>query len=255
MEITLLTGAVLEVRKWKLSDMDTLLKAVGRGFLPALLRVFTDATIRVIDPGIYPAEWSWGRVYEGDLYDALWTWRALSLGGSYPFSVTCAMCKRKVEVPFDVSTITRKPVPEELFEQLKIGKNRIPVSFSLGSAVVIVPTADEAQALANTAEKRMSTVRQKGAEVPAEPETSLIRSLRQKLLSVTVGETTYEGGKLEAWLGDIDLDIGGELIDIIEEKSFGVDTAAEFTCGFCGNTFPGEVPMQKSFFLLKGGRR
>lgn len=255
MEISLLTGAILEVRKWKLSDMDVLLQAQGRGFLPALLRVFASSTIQVLNPGIYSAPWSWGKVYEGDLYDALWQWRANSVGPEYPFTVQCPACRQKIQVEFEVDKIARRPVPEALLNHLREGRNRVPVDFSAGSFTFIVPTADEAQAILNTGERRASSVRQKGGDPGEHPEASLTKTLRQKLISVTADGETYEGGKLTAWLADLDLDVAGEVLAIMEENSFGIDSAIELTCGNCGQTFPGEIPMQKSFFLSNGGKR
>ncbi|MDO8941959.1 MAG: hypothetical protein Q7U75_02180 [Desulfobacterales bacterium] len=237
--------------------MDILLRAVGRGFLPALLRVFTDNTLGVVDPGIYPADWRWGRVYEGDLYDALWQWRGISVGENYDFSTQCPNpnCRKKMDFTYAVSEVARKPIPEVVLANLREGRNRISADFSGGSFVFIIPTADESQALANTSTKRASAIHQRGAAQADETDTSLIKSLRQKLMSVTVEGTTYEGGKLDRWLDEIDLDIGGEIIDIIEENSFGIDTAVDLVCGNCGGTFPGEIPMQKSFFLSRGSRR
>lgn len=255
MEISLLTGAVLEVRKWKLSDMDILLQAVGRGFLPALLRVFSGNTIQVLDPGIYPTPWNWGKVYEGDLYDALWQWRALSVGPKYPFTIQCPACRQKIEVEFEVDKVARRPIPEELLAHLREGRNRVAVDFSAGSFTFIVPTADEAQAMMNTSDRRASVVRQKGSDHGDLPETSLTKTLRQKLVSVVSDGETYEGGKLTSWLADLDLDVAGEVLAIMEENSFGIDNAVELTCGNCSQTFPGEIPMQKSFFLSAGGKR
>lgn len=255
MEITLITGAVLEVRKWKLSDMDTLMKASGRGFLPALLKVFEDCTLAVLDAGLY-RDFRWGKVYEGDLYDALWQWRGLSLGDEYAFSVNCPACRRKLDLTHGVSAVVRRQPTEEVLTFLREGCNRITVPFSGGQFVMLIPTAEETQALANTADKKVSSIRQKNAAVEADvPEMSLLKAVRLKLLSVTLGETTLEGGKLDAWLADIDLDVGSEILALIEEHSFGIDTAVDLTCGHCGNTFAGEIPMQKSFFLLKGARR
>lgn len=254
MELHLITGAVLDVRKWKLSDMDTLLKASGRGFLPALLKVFTDCTLQVLDPGIY-RDFSWNKVYEGDLYDALWQWRGMSLKEEYDFTVNCPSCRRKIELSKSVSEIERRHPTDTVLARLRDGTNRIPVEFSGGSFLMLLPTADETQALMNTADKKVSSIRQKTGDGGIEAvDTGLLKAVRMKMLSVTVDGTTLEGGKLDAWLADIDLDVGSEILSLIEEHSFGVDTAADFTCGHCGNTFSGDIPMQKSFFLLKGAR-
>lgn len=253
MQINLLTGAVIEVRKWRLSDMDTLLKASGSGFLSSLLKVFNDCTIAVIDPGIY-SSFEWKKAYEGDLYDALWQWRGISLGNEYAFSVVCPSCKRKLDLTCDVSEVVRKYPTDDVLSSLREGKNRIDVSFSGGSFKLLIPTAEEVQAISNTADRKASSIRHKGAINEEIQDVSLIQALRQKVLSVTVDGTVLEGGKLASWLSDIDLDVGSEILSLIEEYSFGIDTAVDLTCGNCGHVFAGDIPMQKSFFLQKGGR-
>jgi hypothetical protein len=256
MEIRLLTGAIIEGRKWKLRDMEKLVSATGRGFLPALLKVLEECTIQVIDPGLY-RDFSWPKVYEGDLFDALWQWRAASVSEIYGFNVTCgnSRCRQPIKFEFPVSTVRRRPVPDAVLEHLREGENRFDVAWSRGTFTFLIPTAEETIAISNTTARTTSTIRQKGGDVGVARGSSLTDALRQKVLSVTTTEgQTVVGGKLGAFLEDLDMDEAGELLDLIDSMSFGIDTEVEIDCSACGSTMPGEIPLQKSFFLSGGTR-
>jgi hypothetical protein len=256
MEMKLLTGAVLDVRKWKLAEMELLLQAQARTFLSTLLKVFEMTTVSVVDPGIY-GSFSWWKCYEGDLYDALWQFRALSVSPTYSFSIRCPnrRCQKDIEFDKPISEVRRNLVRADIFESLKNGENKITLPWSKGTITFLIPTAEQAIALLNS-NRSGSVLRQKGEVGPvAESSDRMTEVLKTKLLRVVSGEGSMEASALRNWIDDIDLGDAGELFGILEEATFGVDTGMEITCGECGTRWDAEVPMTRSFFLPKKTHR
>jgi hypothetical protein len=252
-QIKLLTGAILEMRKLKLHDVDFILAAKPRAFLSALISTLSNCTIDVIDPGIYTNPFDWRKVYEGDWFDALFQLRALSLGDDYDFQIRCPRhrCQEKTEVSFILSNLKRKLPTKEMLATLAEKRNRFVVPFSCGSVEILQPTAEEAIAIANARRTNNISARKTDGEGDGDKEESISNALQTKILKIIIEHETLEGQKKNAYLDDLDMDLSSELMALIEENIFGVELELEVDCPACKEVIEFNLPMAKTFFLRK----
>jgi hypothetical protein len=253
-QIKLLSGAVIDMRKLKTRDVDFILASKPRSFLNNLVATLEACTVEVLDSGIYSMPFNWRKVYEGDWFDALFQLRALSLGSDYTFEMRCTntRCRCKQEVEYDLLTLERKAPSEAILERLRAHENRFDIPYSEGMIQILIPTAEETVAITNSKRSKTIAARKTDEDSATDADTTLIAALETKILKVTLADgTVFEGARKDAYLLDLDIDISGELLDLIEDYTFGVQLTLVIECSDCKETMEFSLPLAKTFFLKK----
>jgi hypothetical protein len=252
-QIRLLTGAIIEMRKLKTRDVDYILSAKPRAFLSSLITTLANCTVEVIEVGIYSLPFDWRKVYEGDWFDALFQLRSLSLGDDYTFQTRCPSrrCQEKSDVNYLLSELKRKLPTEEMLISLKERNNRFVRAFSQGEVEILQPTAEEAIAIANSRRAGSINAHKATDEIETDNELTISNALETKILKIILGSEKLEGQKKNAYLQDLDIDVAGELMDLIESNIFGVELELAIDCPACHEVMEFALPLAKTFFLKK----
>jgi hypothetical protein len=127
---TLLSGAVVELRPLTLADQQALAVAAKQrapaALAAAITKLLTRCTVRVADPGVYPAAapFPWATALAGDRLDALLQLRAGSYadGNQLLLEVRCAMCDQTFGHAVDlVHDLYYQPYPANALEAVRTG--------------------------------------------------------------------------------------------------------------------------------------
>lgn len=260
--VTCPSGLTLEMRRWKLSDMEEWAEsAESAGAGEALLATICQRSfVRIVDPGPYafleagPANFDWQTIGKADVLWTLFRVRAASwpsdpatgrTGEHYLFDAVCKRHKTALvfQARVELNKLKARPLPAESAARMRDGKGLIHTTPDGITIVFRIPTLKQDEPLVKLLKKEKRGVR--GSD----------------LLAVQVDSITFPAGGPSAIHGDNnlakkirffrDLDIEDltPIRDAMSAAGMHVITKVDPTCPECGGVQTMQLPLGPSFFL------
>lgn len=239
MEITCPSGLRGEIRKMKMRELALLTdeKLIRTGQL--MTEMVKNCWVRTIDAGPYnlpapsPQPLPWDQLLQADKMYTFKEIRVTTFGPSFEWEVQCPhnMCKHRFLWDVDLSTLDVERPPQYALDHVKSGS-------------YLTTTVDgkkvEFRTLRGADDRRLLHFIQK-LELPL-----LTAGYICRIVSVE-GIDESDAESLREWLDDLDLEVGQEFQDTMDDAEPSIGLRTDIECPRCGEDWPAMIPLAQSF--------